>query len=82
VVESRSGVSEIAGEVERYLEAHPEASDTAAGIAQWWLTRARFGDDPDVLPALELLIERGIVERLPLMGGTTLFRRARCRAPT
>jgi len=30
---------EIVREILRYLERYPEATDTLAGIAQWWLRR-------------------------------------------
>jgi hypothetical protein len=30
---------DLAREILRYLEVHPEAKDTVDGIAQWWLQR-------------------------------------------
>ena len=43
-----------------YLCAHPEAKDTAEGIAHWWL-RVRGVDvhDRDVMEALTALVLRG-----------------------
>jgi hypothetical protein len=32
---------EIARDILRYLEKHPEAKDTLEGIVQWWLSRER-----------------------------------------
>jgi hypothetical protein len=68
---------EVAEQVARYLDAHPEASDTVEGIAKWWLSRQRLDDTRELVrAALDLLIARGVVEPHTMADGVTLFRRA------
>jgi hypothetical protein len=43
-----------------YAERNPKASDTAEGIAKWWVQMPL----EVVLPALEALVELGIWEKL------------------
>ena len=43
-----------------YVKRNPKASDTAEGIAQWWVRMPL----EVVLPALESLVELGIWEKL------------------
>lgn len=67
---------EVAEQVARYLDAHPEASDTVEGIAKWWLSRQRLDDSRElVLAALAILVERRVVERHTTANGVTLFRK-------
>jgi hypothetical protein len=71
---------EVADLVSRYLLAHPNASDTLDGIARWWLSRQRQDDAKEIVQeALDLLVERGVVERRSMIDGVTLFRSARNR---
>jgi hypothetical protein len=71
---------EVADVVARYLRAHPEASDTLEGIARWWLSRQRQDDATELVKAaLDLLVQRGVVERRTTSDGVTLFRSARGR---
>ena len=68
---------EIAQLVSRYLDEHPNASDTIDGIARWWLDRQRFDDARELVSrALELLEQRGVVKRRTLANGVTLFHSA------
>jgi hypothetical protein len=74
---------EVANVVARYLLAHPDASDTLDGIARWWLSRQRQDDASELVQAaLELLIDRGLVERRTTADGVILFRSARSRTRT
>ncbi len=43
-----------------YTRKKPRASDTAEGIAQWWLKMPL----EEVLPALEALVKQGMWEKL------------------
>jgi hypothetical protein len=69
-------ISAIAAEVLAYLEAHPEAADTADGILRWWLS-AQHADasDADVERALERLVACDAVVRQPMADGRTLYAR-------
>lgn len=54
--------SHIGVEILDYLIEHPDAQDTADGIAQWWiLERCVNTQRPLVNEALEYLVERGLV---------------------
>ena len=71
-------VTETATAIERYLGSRPQAAETVEGIARWWLARQRYDDAVDVIErALDLLVQRGVVERLALSGGQTLYRKVR-----
>jgi hypothetical protein len=51
---------EVAWEILRYLDEHPEAKDTIDGIARWWL-RGSGGDLRIVERAIEYLLSRDLV---------------------
>ena len=57
-----------------YIEANPHAADSAAGVARWWL--GRLGVDAtlrNVEEALEHLVSCGLVRRVRLPDGSTLY---------
>ncbi len=57
-----SRVDSVAQEIERYLEAHPEAADSLLGIATWWVSRQRMRTEIAVVrAALERLADAGVV---------------------
>lgn len=63
--------------IERYVAQHPGAADSATGIAQWWLPE--MGIDAsmdDVTQALEILVDRGVLESRPVPGGQPIYRAA------
>jgi hypothetical protein len=68
--------SAIAAEVLAYLDAHPDAADTAGGILRWWLS-ARHADacDAEVEQALERLVACDAVVRQRMADGRTLYAR-------
>ena len=69
-----SDIERIALEIERYLSQHSDARDTAQGIARWWLAAAHIKTDiPRVEAALESLIQRGVVQRRKLAGGSVVY---------
>lgn len=49
-------VSEIASQILRYLDEHPEAADSVGAIARWWLHES---DEAEVGLAVEQLVARG-----------------------
>ncbi|TPW17771.1 MAG: hypothetical protein FD130_530 [Halothiobacillaceae bacterium] len=60
--EWESRVSGVAQEIERYLEAHPEAADSLEGIAMWWVSHQRIRAEIAVVQAaLERLADSGVV---------------------
>lgn len=71
-------VEEIAAAIDRYLDAHPGAADTPAGIARWWLSGdVGFASIEQIEHALELLVNRGLLRRDPLPDGNSVYGRAR-----
>lgn len=58
-----------ATQILRYLERHPDAMDTAEGIARWWV-----GEDlATVQSALAMLTDRDLVSGRLLMGRLYFF---------
>lgn len=67
-------ISAIAAEVLAYLDAHPDAADTADGILRWWLSpRHADASDADVEQALERLVAYDAVMRQRMADGRTLY---------
>ncbi len=56
-------LTEIVDAILRYLHAHPEAVDSAEGIAKWWLPADWCVDVHTVESALSRLQEQGLVRR-------------------
>ncbi len=52
--------SGVAKKLDSYANENPRAADTAEGIANWWLEVPL----EEVLPALEVLVEQGLWEKL------------------
>ena len=68
----------IVRELLDYLEDHPDASDTAAGIARWWLATSLDNEvTTTVLPALECLVRARRIDKRILADGTVLFSKHR-----
>ena len=73
MTDPRDPVEELVAAIERYLELHPEAADTAAGIADWWLFHPHVGQ---VLKAIERLEACGVMQRVTKAAGEPVFRRS------
>lgn len=58
-----------------YLRTHPAASDTAEGIARWWMTEA--ANAGAVASALDRLVERGFLERVAGPDAQLRYRKAK-----
>lgn len=68
----------VAGEIKRYLEAHPNAADSAEGIARWWLARQRFEEATEIVQrALEHLVAEGEVVKTVTGEGRILYSRTK-----
>lgn len=60
--------------IEAYLARHPEAADSAEGIARWWLSAGGLDASVDeVRVALLRLIERGVVDWRHLPDGRRIY---------
>lgn len=55
----------VAGLIEKYLQGHPNAMDSMEGIRNWWITQQKLQESAYcVSVALDLLMEKGVVERV------------------
>ncbi len=62
MAEDAEQVQAIAKEIEHYLRHHPEAADSAEGIATWWLTRQRIHYELSMVKAaLTWMQQRGLI---------------------
>ncbi|ENO95557.1 hypothetical protein C667_18412 [Thauera phenylacetica B4P] len=60
--------------IEAYLACHPEAADSAEGIARWWLAARGIDTDADtVTQALQRLVEFGTVRVRRTPDGRRLY---------
>jgi Fe2+ or Zn2+ uptake regulation protein len=56
-------LTEVVDAILRYLDAHPDAADSAEGIAKWWLPADWCVDQASVEAALERLLKQSLVQR-------------------
>lgn len=67
-------IADIAREIERYLDAHPNAADSVEGILRWWLTRQRYEQSAEhVKRALEHLVSAGVVRLYRTPGDSWVY---------
>ena len=67
-------IKQIAGEIERYLNHHPNAADTAEGITHWWFLRQRYELYGNLVQqALDYLVLNAVLEAKPNLGGHKIY---------
>lgn len=67
-------IGEIADQINRYLESHPDAADSSDGILRWWIARQRLEDSiGKVEQALALLLRKGLVRKRIMIDGQVLY---------
>ncbi len=70
-----------AQEIRDYLRAHPNAADSAQGIAKWWLGRRRYEEAIEtVRSALDYLVAEGTVIKRKTVSGETVFVRGESKS--
>ena len=69
-------VTQVTQSLRRYLREHPQACDTAIGIATWWPVAPGGAPLDVVLAALRNLIASGEVECAVGPDGQTVYRAA------
>jgi hypothetical protein len=66
--------AEIEGLIRSYAASHPNAADTLEGVHAWWVgTRIPGATSAEVEAACLRLVAAGIIERVELPDGMTLF---------
>ena len=64
--------------VSAYLQRHPMAADSLAGICGWWLPAQGLTASADAVePVLAALVADGLLERIQGAEGTVIYRAAR-----
>lgn len=77
-VEPGPEIERAVSAIEAYLAQHPAAADSEQGVAQWWLPEVGVNVPVEqVHRALEMLCDRGVIERTALPDGGTVYRAAR-----
>lgn len=67
-------IAAIADALRRYLESHPNASDSLEGVMRWWLASERVeASQAMVRGALEQLAEEQVVRVRVLSDGTRVY---------
>jgi len=68
-------VIQVAKEIKRYLNGHPNAGDTSKGVMHW-LARQRHEDTLNLVnAALKVLVDEKIMSKKNLDDGTVFYRR-------
>lgn len=71
-------IERLARAIVRYVNAHPDASDTIEGVARWWVASEAEHVTVDLLErALDMLTERRVLTVRVLPDGRQVFRRSR-----
>lgn len=65
---------DLANEVLKYLEKHPESGDTLEGIATWWLRQQRIDESVELIQhVLNELKDGGVVRERKSSHGRTVY---------
>ena len=71
-------IQAVAADIVRYLQRHPDAADTAEGIARWWLGGRCYENELGrVREAIAVLVKRGLVQKQTLPDGAEIYRAGR-----
>jgi len=74
-----STLQRVVQQIEAYLVKHPQANDSVEGAEQWWLDGREAR--PTVERALELLVQRGVLQRSVNTDSTVVYSARRTRPP-
>lgn len=67
-------VTALAEEIRAYLQRHPKAADSVAGVLKWWLLEQRVEQSrEDVQRALDHLVATGQVDVHKTPDGTVIY---------
>lgn len=72
-----SSPTNVVDAIHLYLTKHPDAADSAEGVARWWLPSMNIAASlPEVEAALEQLLTLGLVRKRTLADGRVIYRAA------
>jgi hypothetical protein len=75
-----SSPTKVVDAIHRYLTSHPDAADSAEGVARWWLPSLNVAASvPEVEAALEQLLTLGLARKRTLADGRVIYRAATAR---
>jgi hypothetical protein len=75
-----SSPTKVVDAIHRYLTSHPDAADSAEGVARWWLPSLNVAASvPEVEAALEQLLTLGLARKRALADGRVIYRAATAR---
>ena len=73
-------LSRVTRAIEDYFASHPDAADSADGIARWWLVgEGIVATAEEVRMALGVLVERGLVLPQRMPDGRLIYHWGGCR---
>lgn len=74
--ESALMIDRLHNAILRYLQSNPDAADSLEGVMNWWLPKLGYEQvsTESVRQTLERLIAAAVVEKMPLVDGTVLYR--------
>jgi hypothetical protein len=75
-------ISELVTALAGYLHANPLASDTCEGALDWWLGRQGGATAQQVQEAFDVLVNLGVVARVPAADGKVRYRCSNTDAAT
>ena len=76
VVSDERSYVDLAAEICRYLDSHPNAADSVEGIVRWWLPRQRLADNAELTQrALDYLVANNEVKATTTVDGRVVYRR-------
>ena len=74
MVKNISEIEEIARQIRRYLLDHPNAADSAEGVAQWWLASQQIQFPTEkVKMALDYLVKNDFISKSSTSGGKAVY---------
>lgn len=74
---SASEIARLHDAISHYLQSNPNAADSLEGIMNWWLPKQGHAIEREesVYQALEQLIAEGVVKKVSIRNGTTLYKK-------
>ncbi len=64
--------------IEKYLAQHPQAADSAAGVARWWVEARGVAASAELVGrVLAEMVDAGVLRRITLADGTVLYSKGR-----